>query len=174
MIFTGFKRKSNQFFLKRRLSDLLKKTSAISSKEIKHVIIFLDDISEKDKIKSELLSLLNIAENNLKIVIFKQKIKDDQNLEEITTPKDFGWYGKIDSEKLKTILTKKYDLLINYSKVDNLYSNLLLLQCKAGFRVGFKHLDNRFYDLIIGCKWNDLELFNKELKKYLTILNKIQ
>jgi len=173
MIFTGFKRKSNQIFFNRRLSVLLKKASAISSKEIKHVIVILDDVSEKDKMKKEVLALFNIAESDIKMVVFQQKINNEKNSEDIITPKDFGWYGKIDSEKLKTILTKKYDLLINYSKVDNLYSNLLLLQCRAGFRAGFKHLDNRFYDLIIDCKWNNFELFNKELKKYLTILNKI-
>ncbi|WP_372792952.1 hypothetical protein [Lutibacter sp.] len=173
MIFTGFKRKSNQFFFNRRLEDLLKKATAISSKEIKHVIVFLDAISEKDKIKKDVLSLLNIAESDLKMVVFQQKIDKEGNSEDSITPKDFGWYGKINSEKLKTILTKKYDLLINYSKVDNLYSNLLLLQCKIGFRAGFKHLDNRFYDLLIDCKPTDLGLFNKELLKFLKILKKI-
>jgi len=173
MIFTGFKRKSNRFFFNRRLVDLLKKSSAISSKEIKHVIVFLDDISEKDKIKKEVLALFNIAESDLEMVIFQQKTAKEEHSEAIITPKDFGWYGKINSEKLKIILTKKYDLLINYSKVDNLYSNLLLLQCKIGFRAGFKHLDNRFYDLLIDCKTSDLKLFNEELLKYLKILNKI-
>lgn len=173
MIFTGFKRKSNQIYFNRKLVGLLKMASAISSKEIKQVIVFLDDDSEKEKIKNEVLSLFNISKSGIEMVVFQQKINKEQNLEDIITPKDFGWFGKTNSEKLKTILTKKYDLLINYSKVDNLYSNLLLLQCKAGFRTGFKHLDNRFYDLIIDCKSKDLELFNKELLKYLKILNKI-
>ena len=173
MIFTGFKRKGNQIFLNNRLVDLLKKSTAISSKKIKHVMVFLDAISEKDTIEKEVLALFNIAESDLEMVVFQQKTVNEENLEAVITPKDFGWYGKINSEKLKTILTKKYDLLINYSKVDNLYSNLLLLQCKIGFRAGFKHLDNRFYDLLIDCKTNNLELFNKELLKYLKILKKI-
>ncbi|WP_299528546.1 hypothetical protein [uncultured Lutibacter sp.] len=173
MIFTGFKRKSNQIFFNRRLKDLLKKSTAISSKEIKRVIVFLDTISEKDKVKKEILALFNIAEKDLKMVVFQQKVSKEESSEDIITPKDFGWYGRINSEKLKTILTKKYDLLINYSKVDNLYSNLLLLQCKIGFRAGFKHLDNRFYDLLIDCKSDDFKLFDKELLKYLKILKKI-
>ncbi len=173
MIFTRFKQKSNQLFLNRRLVDLLKKSTAISSKEIKHVIVFLDAISEKDTIKKEVLALFNIAESDLELVVFQQKINKEESSEAIITPKDFGWYGTINAEKLKTILTKKYDLLINYSKVDNLYSNLLLLQCKIGFKAGFKHLDNRFYDLLIDCKLSDLELFNKELLKYLKILKKL-
>lgn len=173
MIFTGFKRKSNQIFFNIKLPELLQKSVVVSSEKIKHVLVFLDDISEKDMLLNELLMVFNIAERDIKLVIFQQKISKEQISEAIITPKDFGWYGKINSEKLKSILTKKYDLLINYSKVDNLYSNLLLLQCNTGFKVGFAHLDNRLYDLIIDCESNDVKLFNKELKKYLTILNKI-
>ena len=173
MIFTGFKRKSNQIFLNRRLPDLLKKSVTISSEGIKQVLVFLDDISDKNRIQEELLSLFGITESDMKLVVFKQKLDKGQDIDTIITPKDFGWYGGAKSDRLKNILTKKYDLLINYSKVDNLYINILLLQCEVGFRVGFAHLDNRFYDLIINCKQGDLESFNKELKKYLVILNKI-
>jgi len=174
MIFTGFKRKSNQIFFNKNLPELLKKSEAISSKEIKIILVFLDEVSKKDQIQKGLMALFNIAESAMKFVVFQQKVAKEQISEDIITPKDFGWYGKMNSEKLKTILTKKYDLLINYSKVDNLYMNLLLLQCKVGFKAGFTHLDNRFYDLVINCETDDLELFNTELKKYLTILNKIQ
>ncbi|MEX1382402.1 MAG: hypothetical protein AB1Z17_03310, partial [Lutibacter sp.] len=87
--------------------------------------------------------------------------------------KDFGWYGKINNDTLKNILTKKYDLLINYSKIDYLYNNILLLHSKVAFKVGFASLDNRFYDLLINCKTSEIALFNKEVRKYLEILNKI-
>tara|TARA_R110001583_G_scaffold412_7_gene3919 strand:- start:23835 stop:24356 length:522 start_codon:yes stop_codon:yes gene_type:complete len=173
MIFTGFKRKSNQIYFNKKIADFLKKSIVASSEKIKHILVLVDDISEKDSIHKNLMALFNFNENNIDLVVFQQKTNKNQILEGLISPKDFGWYGKIKSDKLKTILTKKYDLLINYSKVDDLYSNLLLLQCKAGFKAGFAHLDGRFYDLTIDCEASDLAVFNKELKKYLTILNKI-
>ncbi|MBL4724740.1 MAG: hypothetical protein JKY73_05075 [Lutibacter sp.] len=135
--------------------------------------MILDSTSNQDKIEKELMNILNISKNNIEFVIFQQKGAKDQIVDELISPKDFGWYGRIKSDKIKAVLTKKYDLLINYSEVDNLYSNLLILQCKAAFRVGFEHLDKRFYDLLINCDSDDFSSFNKELKKYLTILNKL-
>jgi len=173
MIFTGFKRKTNQIFFNNRLPDWLKKSKGDSTNKVKKILVFLDDTSKKDKILKDLLSLFDIEKNAIKCIDFQQNVTKKLELEETCTPKDFGWYGKIKSESIKSTLTKKYDLLINYSKVDNLYLNLLLLQCKTGFKVGFAHLDSRLYDLMIDCKFDDLELFNEELKKYLGILNKI-
>lgn len=170
MIFTGFKRKSNQIFFKKTILDLLKNEHKIPFVEVKKVIIFLDANANRTSVLSMLTSMLKISESDIKVVIFQQKLRNEQRANEVITPKDFGWYGKIESEKLKNILTNKYDLLINYSKVDNLYLNLLLLQCKAAFKVGFAHLDKRLYDLMIRCESNERDLFNEELKKYLVIL----
>lgn len=174
MIFTGFKRKSNQIFFKKTLQTLLKNEHESPFDEVKKVIIFLDDYSTKASIVNELISILKISENDIKVVVFQQKLRNEKEPMDIITPKDFGWYGKIDSEKLKNILTNKYDLLINYSKIDNLYLNLLLLQCKASFKVGFAHSDKRLYDLMIRCEPDEIDLFNEELIKYLTILKIVQ
>lgn len=173
MIFTGIKRKSNQLFFNKRLPDFLKNSCRSSSKKVKKVIVFLDDISERSAIEVGLISLLKLSKENVEILVFKPKASKENKIEGIFTSKDFGWYGKINSESLKSILTNKYDLLINYSKVESLYCNLLVLQCKATFRVGFAYFDNRFYDLLIECENTDIELFNDELEKYLKILNKI-
>ena len=173
MIFTGFKRKSNQIFFNKRSPDLLTKSAEFSSHEINQILVILDDVSKIDSVKKELNEIFKISKNNITIVVYKSKVNKEQDNDEVISPKDFGWYGKIKSEKLKTILTKKYDLLINYSEVDYLYTNLLILQSKVGFRVGFDHLDNQFYNLLINCKHSDYKAFNKELIKYLTILKKV-
>lgn len=174
MIFTGFKRKSNQIFFKKTLPSLHKTEHKSPLDEVKKVLIFLNANSDRKSIVRELTSILKISESDIKVVVFQQKLKNETAANDIITPKDFGWYGKIESEKLKNILTNKYDLLINYSKVDNIYLNLLLLQCKAAFRVGFAHLDKRLYDLIIRCEVDEVDLFHKELIKYLVILKIIQ
>lgn len=174
MIFTGFKRKSNQIFFKKTVPFFLKNEQKSPFGEVKKVLIFLDDISEKEMIVSQLATLLKIAESDIKVVVFQRKLRKETPDEDIVTPKDFCWYGKIDNEKLKNIITNKYDLLINYSKVDNVYLNILLLQCKAAFRAGFAHMDKRLYDLLIRCEPEEIDLFHEELIKYLIILKIVQ
>ncbi|MFK5958575.1 MAG: hypothetical protein QM495_06850 [Lutibacter sp.] len=155
------------------MPKLLKKKSAISTRKIKKILVISDDYLEKELIQKYILEELKVTKSDIEWLFFNKKLKKEQVFEGIFTPKDLGWYGKITSEKLKYQLTKKYDLLINYSKIDNIYTNVLLLYCKVGFKAGFSHLDNRLYDLLINCKPDDLSLFTRELKKYLTILKKI-
>jgi len=173
MIFTGIKRKSNQLFFNKKIKELIDNANISNSKKVKNVLILLDTINDKDIVLNNLKNNLGIDVNNIKLVVFQEKIAKGNVDKNRFSPKDFGWFGKLRSEALKSILTKKYDLLINYSKVDNLYNNLLLLHCEVDFRVGFAIFDNRLYDLLIDCKPENLSLFNKELKKYLEILNKI-
>tara|TARA_R110001583_G_scaffold16307_3_gene66990 strand:+ start:1336 stop:1857 length:522 start_codon:yes stop_codon:yes gene_type:complete len=173
MIFTGIKRKSNQLFFNKRLQELINNSNDIPIRDVKKVIIFVDEFSVKSNIKNYLIKQLKISEDNIDVVFFQQKMSKNNDLNNVFSPKDFGWYGKVNSIELKNILTKKYDLLINYSKVENIYSNLLILQCKANLKVGFASLDNRLYELLINCKINEIDLFNTELKKYLEILKRI-
>ena len=173
MIFTGIKRKSNQLFFNKKVKELTANTTETTSGKIKNVLIILDDISLKEEILANLNNNLGIQKNTIETLIFLQKTSKEKDDNHIFSQKDFGWYGKINNEILKNILTKKYDLLINYSKVDSLYNNIVLLHSKTAFKVGFANLDNRFYHLLINCKTSEIALFNKELKKYLEILNKI-
>lgn len=173
MIFTGLKRKSNQIFFNKKIisSDFSYKENGLF--KIKKVLVYLDDIDNKSAILEKLAAKLNILENDIDILVFQNKISKEIVDENVISAKDFGWFGKIKSMRLKSILTNKYDLLINYSKKDEFYSNLLLLQCKITLRVGFAHLDNRYYDLLIACDPDFFSLFNLELIKYLKILKKI-
>ncbi|MBE0423394.1 MAG: hypothetical protein IBX66_05600 [Lutibacter sp.] len=174
MIFTGFKRKSNQIFFKKTLPSFLKNEHKSPFGEVKKVLVFFDDNIEKELVVRELATLLKISESAVKVVVFQRKLRKDVTADDIISPKDFSWYGKIDNEKLKNILTNNYDLLINYSKVDNVYLNILLLQCKAAFSVGFAHMDKRLYDLLIRCEPDEIDLFHEELIKYLVILKIVQ
>jgi len=174
MIFTGFKRKTNQIFFNKKLIELQNQGDVSCNKNIESVLVVLDNPENQDKIIKDLSKKLNRAKNCFEVVIFQPK-KDKNNLiENAFYPTCFGWYGKIKSIFFKDILTKKYDLLINYNKVDNIYVNLLLLQCKADFKVGFANLNKALYQLVIDCETDDYELFNEEIKKYLTILNKLE
>lgn len=173
MIFTGFKRKSAQLFFNRLIVKDLSNLKESASSKLRNVIIFIDEASDKESIQRSLNENFKLTDNQLEFIVFKDSVSSEGICDDCFSPKDFGWYGKIKSENLNSILTKKYDLLINYGKVENIYYNLLILQSKAAFKVGFSHLDNRLYDLMIGGENVGFSLFNSELKKYLEILNKI-
>ena len=171
MIFKGFKRKTNQIFIKNHINDFLKNEAESTKHKVKNILIFVDDVSEISAMKKEIFQQFKIEENQLTIVIYQQnKTKTEYPT---ISPKNFGWYGKLKQEKFPFSLTKKYDLLINYSKIDHLYLNLLLLQLNISFKIGFSHFDKRFYDLLISCEVTDISIFTNEIKKYLTILNKL-
>ena len=44
---------------------------------------------------------------------------------------------------------------------------------KANFKIGLSNTDQRLYDLIIDVKPDQFGVFKEELKKYLTVLNKL-
>lgn len=173
MIFTGFKRKSTQFFFNKQLQKMLEDSKENQSKKVRTIVVFLNDSSDKDAILKSISKNLKLNENCVDFVMFYNKINKENACDNCFSPKDLGWYGKIKSDKLKAVLTKKYDLLINYSKVENIYCKLLVLQSKAAFKVGFSEVDKRMYDLMIDCEVSNVALFNSELKKYLEILNKL-
>ena len=173
MIFTGLKRKSNQLFFNKKLSRLLDNLKSDKHEVVKNLLILSEDNEISLELSKQLSVALNIESNQVTQLIYQKRRSNDKDREFYFSPDDFGWFGKIKSEHLLRILTKKYDLLINYSKIDNLYCTLLLLQCKSGFRVGHATADNRFYDLMINCSTDDSITFTNELKKYLAILNKL-
>jgi hypothetical protein len=173
MIFKGLKKTCNQLFLNKNIAEFLKKSEVSDANKTGRILIFSDDITSGHYLPREVSEMLNISEDHIDLIIFKKKRPKDRQHEFVITSADFGWFGQVKSEELRIILTNKYDLLINYCKVDNLYGNLLLLQSKTALKIGFAHFDTRFYKLIIKCDPSDRALFNSELIKYLKILNKI-
>jgi hypothetical protein len=173
MIFTALKRKSNQIFLKKINSENKRFEQQNNTKQVKNVLVFLDDIKLNNEVERILIETFELPSTAFEFVVYQQKSSKNNIENHIITHRDFGWFGKLKSEKLKNILTNKYDLLINYNKIDQFYTNLLVLQSNASFKVGFAHLKSGLYDLTIQCNHNEIELFTKEVKKYLKILKKI-
>ena len=174
MILTGLKRKTNQIFFNKKLIEFQNRDEICSHKKVKKVLILLSEFEYQDEILKDRSEKLEIAIHQFQVMIFQAK-KDKNNLiENAYYPSDFGWYGKINSSFITDILTKKFDLLINYNKIDNIYTNLLLLQCNSDFNVGFAKLNKTLFQLLIDCEIDDFKLFNGELKKYLTILKKLE
>lgn len=172
MFFTKLKEKVHYFFVKKN-KTLQNKPKNLSKDKIKNVLVLLDVNEDKNLIKRELEHFLNSKKITIDFIFFHPNSSMKKKYEDCITPSDFGWFGSIPTHINELFLTKNYNLLINYCKVDYTYINTLLLHCKIDFLVSYSHIDNQLYDLQIACDSDDIKLFTHEIKKYLTILNKL-
>ncbi|MDC8004974.1 hypothetical protein POV27_13005 [Aureisphaera galaxeae] len=87
--------------------------------------------------------------------------------------KDFNWKGEMHNQNAQEFLDTEFGVLVGYYKGTNEFMDMMISRSKAKFKVGFAGGDERLYDLMIGVAPEQIDLFKSELKKYLTILNKI-
>ena len=74
MIFTGFKRKSNQIFLGKKWFQLLEKTAIEKAANIKKVFVILDDVTLKDAMLKE-VEQIYLADRGATEEVVLRKIK---------------------------------------------------------------------------------------------------
>ena len=173
MIFTGFKYKSNQIFFKKNVEKLIETNRFQSEDKIKSVLFITDDEYTIDEVKDTLPKVLGLDNKNVDYILFQSRKSRGLAHYNVVSPGDFGWNGKIKADAVNAITKKKYDVIINYSRMDIVYINILLLQTKTTLRIGLSHLDKSIYDLMINCEPNNISVINSEIKKYLIALNKL-
>ncbi|RIA10013.1 hypothetical protein OE09_1860 [Flavobacteriaceae bacterium MAR_2010_72] len=172
MILKAFKEKSNQKYINKLLSE---RTAMVHNRPVNSVgvILHLNEFSDFEAIRTYFKSL-GLKANRIKIVGFAEEEKDlGYQWETYVSSKDFGWKGKINNVELQTFIDTEFDALISFYQQSSLELNLITAQSKANFKVGLSNKDQRLYDLIINVSPDEFDLFKNELKKYLTVLNKL-
>ncbi|MBF6640732.1 hypothetical protein IVB69_04525 [Flavobacterium sp. J49] len=142
---------------------------------IKTVGIVFDEtyFYEREALVQELIKN-GIAENDIKVLVFKNKIKKNEVFDYPTfSHKDLSWHGTVDKKEVKDFITEPFDLLINYYDTEKVALLLVSHQSKAGFKVGFASIDKRLNHFMINTNAENYKVFMDELFKYLKILNKI-
>jgi hypothetical protein len=175
MSFTGLKKKTAFQFFEKQLKKL-KKDSTNTPEKIKTIGVLADSrLFGSYDISRNLSQKLNLPHKNFEIIIF-ENLKDDFVTQHYNTfsEKDFGMYGKIKTKSVKGFVDADYDLLINYCNLDSVFANIVAVQSKAKFKVGFadEQLED-LYDFMIVIEGNKIDVFNDELAKYLQILELI-
>lgn len=87
--------------------------------------------------------------------------------------KDFNWKGELQNANAIDFLNQEFSVLVGYYSGTHEFLDLLVAGSKAQFKVGFSQADERLYDLLVGVSEKDPAALAIELKKYLTILNKL-
>lgn len=141
--------------------------------KINKVIVLLDNESLEDIVMANLTNTFAFKKQNIEVLIHREYSRKQEASSKFFTNNDFGFKASLKSDNLKNLVKNEYDLLINYVKTPNLYTNTITLLSKASLKVSFAGVDDRLYDLVIADKGLNEAVLNKELKKYLTILKKI-
>lgn len=172
MFLNRFKKKSNQNYINKILKS--RKTSVNSNKiESVGIILNLDEFNEYDNLRL-FLKNIGIRENKVKFITFITDEKSAPNSwDSYFNPKNFGWNGKIKNIELQQFINTKFDALISYYKEDRLELNTVTALSKSNFKIGISSIDQRLNDFIIDVKPNQINIFKKEIIKYLKVLNKI-
>lgn len=172
MILKAFKKKSNQKYI----NNILKQRNVpVKNKKIESVgvILNLNEFGDFESFRV-FLKELNVLDPKINIIAF---VEEDKNIEKLWDtyfiPKDFGWSGKIKNVDLQSFIQKEFDALICYYKQDIIELDIITTASNANFKIGLSNKDNRLYDFILDVNPKDFDVFKTELKKYLTVLNKI-
>ncbi|WP_296385939.1 hypothetical protein [Winogradskyella sp.] len=172
MILKAFKEKSNQKYVNKLLAA---RKAAVNNNKVKTIAVLLN-AKEYDDFETfkAFFKALNLTSPKHKIIAFTTDDRLDHNQwDTYYSPKDFGWKGKINNTDLQDFIDETYDVLISYYKEETLQLNLITAASKANLKVGLSRNDERLYDLIINVKPKEIQIFKREFKKYLNILNKL-
>ncbi len=172
MFLNYFKDFSTKKIVKNSLSNV---KHIASDKIIKTVGIIFDEsyFYEKEALVEELIQN-NIAENDIKVLVYKDKVKKNEVFDYPTyTYRDLSWNGTVDKQEVKDFVNEPFDLLINYYDTEKAALLLVSHSSKASFKVGFATVDKRLNHFMINTNAENYKVFIEELFKYLKILNKI-
>lgn len=172
MFLKVFKKKSNQNFIN---TLLLNRKIAVNDKKIKSIgVLFNAEEFTNTEYFTTFFKELNIQFPNQKFFTFSKETEIEQTQwDTIFTPRDFGWNGNLKNNELQNFTNYEFDVLICYFLKNEPELTQIVAMSKANFKVGISNIDDRLYDLIIDVKPSNFEAFKTELKKYLTILNKL-
>ena len=172
MILKAFREKSNQKYINKLLNS---KSVAVSNKRIESVGVIIDsgEFSDVETLK-HFFNELGIQLPKIKIIVFVEEEKKTERLwGNYFSKRDFGWRGSIKHVELQTFLNTEFDALVSFYKGNTLELKMATAASKANFKIGLSGVDDRLFDFILDVSTEDFDVFKAELKKYLTILNKL-
>ncbi|MEZ4779619.1 MAG: hypothetical protein R2786_09590 [Flavobacteriaceae bacterium] len=171
-MFENFKKRALQKNTERNLIN--RDTSQINSK-LKTLGFLVDEMvfQEFDKL-FDFSKAFGLQPKDVKVFSFLEVKKKLPTLQQNQiNNKDFSWKGEIQNQNAKEFLECDFDILVGFYNGKHPFLDFMISESKAKFKVGFKDADLRLYDLLIAVSTNDLTTFTSELKKYLTLLNKV-
>lgn len=174
MFLAKLKRKSIQKKFRKSHDEAIQKARTLDAAKIKTIAVLVEETQFlATNVLRSIETNFKVSQDNIRFLVFKNFDKEQQYTDDECTFKDFGWYGSLKLNKLQEFVKNEYDLLINYGFEDNLYLNVITLQSKSKFKVGFAATATELYDLAVSDAEKNIDVLNAETAKYLKILNKL-
>ncbi|MGB2128322.1 MAG: DUF6913 domain-containing protein [Flavicella sp.] len=174
MIFDRFKYRTIERSFLRMLFKSKTQVRPLSNDKIITVGVLVETSElQESEILSSISQHLMVPDHCIEFFKFEvQPIKKEMD-SNVCSSKSFGWFGSLKLNSLHEFVKKDFDLFINYGISENLYLNMITLQSKSKFKIGFATEFTDLYDLSVSDPKRDIESFNLEAAKYLKILKKI-
>lgn len=171
MFFKGIKRKSAQ----KHIAKAVKYSKIRHGGKIKSLAVLIDATVYQDfPFLNELAEVFGISKESIEVLYYHPNKKvAEQFSEAMYTSAQLGFNGVIKNDEVHLFIAKNYDALLNFYNENNLMLNLVSAKSKAKFKIGFTGVKEGLNDFSVATELNNISVFTFELKKYLSILNKI-
>ena len=172
IIKNSFKKLILNFILKSELKNRPKKKYNKFSNNSSSIAVIVDsNINISPENFDFLTNIFSTPENNIRFLWYQSPIFYDRSNHMRIYNTDLSFSGVINKD-FNVFFKKKYDLLINVYKKDNIFLKMLSLNVKHGFSIGFTPIDLGLNDIIFDFDPEDINVFSEELTKYLKIISK--
>ncbi|KAF2338633.1 DUF6913 domain-containing protein [Flavobacterium tistrianum] len=159
-----------EFFVKKSLNvNLNNEKSEVFTKNVQTIGLLIDEsIFQSSEALIKEITLHGIALENIKVLAYREKFKEKETYSHPTFgKKHINWKGEITEGFLKEFISSKFDLLLSYYDVENVFLMLVTCKSKAKFKVGFSAVDQNVNRLMINTGLGNYKLFVSELFRYL-------
>lgn len=167
--------KLKHHFIQKKIQKLLTNTTdlrSVSNQKIRTVGILTKEKYFKAFPLQEIITD-QLGLQNSKIYSYKNYEKSEEKSYKHFSEKDFSWRGEIIDSSLQGFVEEPLDLLICFYSKPQSYLEYLTLLSKASFKVGLAGVNSNLFDMEISTDISKTDEFFTELKKYLSILQKL-
>ncbi len=167
--------KLKHHFIQKKIQKLLTNTTdlrSVGNSKIRSVGILTKEKYYREFSLEEMVAD-RLELKNSKLYSFRNFNKSEEKSYKHFSEKDFNWRGEIIDSSLKSFVEEPIDLLICFYPKQHSYLEYLTLLSNATFKVGFAGVNSNLFDMEISVDISQTDEFFTELKKYLSILQKL-
>ncbi len=171
MFLKGIKRKLAQKYISKH-SDA---TREINQNKIKTLGVLVDaTLFHEFPFINDLSKLFNVSKSEISLLYYHPSTKQAKEMNvPVFTSNALAFGGQIKGEVVENFVNQKFDALLNFHEGQQLLLNLVSVHSKAKFKIGFSEANTKLNDFTVVTAIKNIETIRTELKKYLSILNKI-
>ena len=174
-MFQKIKLKISDYFLKRHLRKFIYPSQLITLSSAKKIMV-LFDVKNVDSIVEIKVFLKYLLKKNIDVDVWGYI--DNRNSKYISTLhlnyfniNDADIFGVPNSDRIKLLLRKEFDICINLSLDHTFATKYIALLSKSKYRIGIYSNNNTDYNLMLKLKIKSLKYFIKKIIHYLELID---